>query len=71
MTSYYNGDLEKDLDSLQLNYTEHEITKDLDVIGRTIGYGRTQQIVQILWAKYLRESGYPTIGALLPDDLEK
>ena len=71
MSTYYDGDLEKDLDQLKMNNNENYFSNILNIIGKEIGYGRTQQIVQVLWAKDLRESGYHTTGALLPNDLEK
>jgi hypothetical protein len=61
MALYYDGDLDKDLDGIK---SEGDVIFELDKIGKDIGYGRAQQILQILWAKSLREKGYPTSGAL-------
>jgi len=63
---YYCGDLEKDIASL----AGEALAPTLDAIGQQIGYGRAQQILQILWARRLHMQGIPTIGALLPEPLE-
>lgn len=63
--SYYQGDLDKDLSSLESEPNQAAID-DLNTIGKCIGFGRAQQILQILWAKELRNKGLPTIGALGP-----
>jgi hypothetical protein len=61
MALYYNGNLEEDLAELK----EESAAADLlDAIGKQIGYGHAQQILQVLWAKHLREQGIPTNGAL-------
>ncbi len=63
--TYYAGDLEKDL----LSIKDDKFTQTLDEIGKSIGYGRAQQMLQILWAKSLKDSGVNTMGALLPEPL--
>jgi len=65
--TYYNGNLATDLESIK----NEPLRDTLDAIGKTIGYGRAQQILQILWAQMLNEKDYPTRGALLPDQLTK
>lgn len=86
--SYYRGNLEEDLASIK----DLPEAKELDVLGKALGYGRCQQILrnnervsiqlnrlerslgsircqevlQILWARFLHESDHPTIGALGP-----
>ncbi len=63
MSNYYHGDLDADLESIRaLGSAEY-----LDRIGQSIAYGRAQQVLQILWARHLRDKGLPTDGALLPD----
>ncbi len=63
MSLYYNGNLSLDLKLLREEYSEKELD-DLVNIGKQIGYGEAQRILQILWAKELCEKGYPTTGAL-------
>jgi hypothetical protein len=63
MSLYYDSDLDKDLKQLE----DQPLTETLDQIGKLIGYGRAQQIMQVLWARQLREKGYPTSGALFRD----
>jgi hypothetical protein len=60
MATYYDGDIDKDMEKLE----SEPNAKALDIIGREIGYGRAQQILQVLWANMLREQGLPTNGAL-------
>ena len=60
MSLYYEGDLDKDLENLQ----GQPHLASLETIGKEIGYGRAQQILQILWAKHLRDIGMRTNGAL-------
>ena len=60
MSKYYQGELQADLASIK----DEKFTAELDQIGREIGYGRAQQVLQILWARYLNEQNYPTNGAL-------
>ena len=67
MTEYYEGDLEKDL----LAINDDQFYKPLQSIGESIGYGRAQQILQILWAKSLDEKGISTQGALIPKPPKK
>lgn len=64
--SYYRGDLAADLARID----GESFAPELQRIGKLIGYGRAQQILQVLWAKHLAANGYPTIGALLPEPLE-
>lgn len=64
MSLYYDGDLDKDLEQLNEFQIEAELSKKLDEIGKQIGFGRAQQILQVLWAKRLREQGLNTNGAL-------
>lgn len=63
---YYRGNLAEDL----LAIKDEALAPELDRIGKQIGYGRAQQILQILWARHLEESNYPTIGALCPKPLK-
>lgn len=63
MSLYYDGDLDKDLKELKEEYSNFEI-ESLTNIGKHIGYGEAQRILQILWAKALKERGYSTEGAL-------
>jgi hypothetical protein len=63
MSLYYQGDLKSDLDELAKT-EDASVLLQLDQIGKSIGYGRSQQILQILWAKHLNELGYSTTGAL-------
>lgn len=65
MATYYSGDLDSDLSQIANNQIESEAAEVLDEIGKQIGYGRAQQILQVLWAKMLCEKGLPTAGALL------
>lgn len=60
MAMYYNGDIEADMKALE----SEPLAKKLDEIGKEIGYGRAQQILQVLWAKMLSDRGIPTNGAL-------
>ena len=60
MSLYYDGDLDADLKKLE----GIEAAKLLDEVGAAIGYGRAQQILQVLWARKLREKEIPTSGAL-------
>lgn len=60
MATYYNGNLQKDLALIG----DNECKDELDIIGKKIGYGRAQQILQVLWAQKLKEDGFPTSGAL-------
>ena len=64
--SYYRGDLNADLASLAAS-PEAETAIVLDQIAKKIGYGRAQQILQIMWARSLRDQKIPTSGALLPE----
>jgi hypothetical protein len=57
---YYRGDLDKDLELLR----NEPLAQILDTIGNKIGYGRAQQILQIMWAKHLNDNGIPMSGAL-------
>ena len=90
--NYYTGNLDKDLEWVN----QILVSDELDKIGKRIGYGACQQIIQdgyynklyserlmriaviygemktcqilqILWAKHLRECGVPTMGALGPN----
>lgn len=63
MALYYDGDLDEDLDALEAS-KDWDFAKDLDRIGLLIGYGRSQQILQLLWARHLREKGLHPSGAL-------
>lgn len=63
MALYYEGDLDADLAALEAS-KDGDFAKDLDKIGFLIGYGRSQQILQLLWARHLREKGLPPSGAL-------
>lgn len=65
---YYNGDLNKDMEKLYSTESPYMI-QQLDSLGKEIGYGRCQQVLQILWAKYLDEKGYPKQGALLKNKI--
>lgn len=60
MSLYYNGNLEEDLKVIE-TIPESEL---LDQLGQKLGYGRCQQILQILWAKDLENRGIPVSGAL-------
>jgi hypothetical protein len=60
MSLYYDGDVDKDIAQID----EKQELAYLDKVGKEIGYGRAQQILQILWARHLRDKGYPTSGAL-------
>ena len=60
--AYYSGNLDADLAMIQ----NEPFVKELDEIGSQIGYGRSQQILQILWAKKRRDQGLPTVGAFGP-----
>ena len=60
MSTYYNGNVDDDLARIE----DWEEPLLLQSLGRKIGFGRCQQILQILWADELRKSGYPTSGAL-------
>ncbi len=64
MSLYYNGDLEKDLAQINEFPGEAECAELLDQIGKKIGYARSQQMLQILWARSLKEQGFPPSGAL-------
>lgn len=62
---YYRGNLQEDQKLLDVLGT---VADTLDNIGRSIGYGRAQQVLQIQWAKYLHEErDLPMMGALLPE----
>ena len=63
MGLYYDGNLGWDLKMLREEYSEEELD-NISNIGKQIGYGEVQRILQILWAKELDEKGYPTKGAL-------
>jgi hypothetical protein len=60
MAMYYNGDIKADMNALE----SEPLAKILDAIGKEIGYGRSQQMLQVLWAKSLSDRGLPTNGAL-------
>jgi hypothetical protein len=65
MTTYYNGDLKRDLESIHPN--EHADV--LKKIGEEVGFGRAQQILQVLWADHLNHQDLGTLGALLPEPI--
>lgn len=64
MSVYYDGDIEKDLDAINSRPAEQSCLIELDLIGKHIGYGRAQQILQVLWAANLEKQGLPKSGAL-------
>lgn len=63
MSLYYCGNVEDDMKKLYKG-CDPVIIETLDQLGMSIGYGRCQQILQILWAKQLQDRGLPTNGAL-------
>lgn len=63
---YYCGDLDEDLNKLKQC---PELRDTLDDLGKKYGYGRCQQILQVMWAKMLRDNRNNTMGALCPDPL--
>lgn len=63
MSLYYDGNLESDLAELESSVDAPALAQ-LNSLGEVYGYGRCQQILQILWAAKLKEKGYPTSGAL-------
>lgn len=63
MSLYYEGNLEEDLKCVY-DTTGTVNTETLKRLGKELGYGRCQQILQVLWAKELKDKGLPTNGAL-------
>lgn len=61
--SYYNG---TDPMAELSRFGNDAEAAELDKIGRKIGYGRSQQILQLLWAQNLKEQDLPMMAALGP-----
>lgn len=71
MSEYYDErNLERDLKDINKHPVDKSASVILDRIGKEIGYGRAQQILQILWAKDLKEQGSPAMGALLTNKIQ-